>query len=167
MHISLSVTCLLLSPHHLKHLRRCLCCWEGASLGSYSQQHKNTLVDCKMQAEVVLSWSFGLTWELPLVTAKYCFESLLPAAFNGVIPFSFFISPDEGTCICILPSAAVQVPGHVSEWAGKGGSLSRAAGGHRAGPGTWGILCPSQDSTAPVWWWCLRADEMAWQVAQG
>lgn len=121
MHVSLLVTCLLSNPHHLKDLRRCLCCWEGASLGSYSQQHKNTLLDGKMQAEVVLIWSFSLPCKLPLMTAKYCLESLLSAPFNGVIPFSFFVSPDEGTHVCILPSTAVQVPGHVSEWAGKEG----------------------------------------------
>lgn len=147
-------TCLSDNPDNLKYLRKCVCCLEWAFLGSYSQQHKEFPLGCRMQAEIVLSQSLGLPWEPPLVTAKHRFKFMLPAPFPEGI--SFF-SPDEGIRVCILPSAAVQVPGHVSGRAGESGRGSGLQEGAEQTLAHEGVIHPSQDSSAAGWWW-LRAN---------
>lgn len=111
MHVSLLVTCLLSIPHHLKHLRRWLCCWEGASLG-FSQQHKNTFPDCKMQAEVVLTlWSplgiaFGdckiLLWVSAASSLQWSHSFLIfhfPRWRNSRLHSAISCSPSSWTCL--------------------------------------------------------------------
>lgn len=76
------------------------------------------------------------------MTAQRCCGVLLLASLmQQFLPC--FVPPGEGTCVCILPSAALQVPGPVSGRSGRSSSLCGAVvGAHEA------VSPPGQDRSA-------------------